>query len=211
MPEATHDYFNRISNAAGRMRVLIEDLLNLSRVTVDGKIFIRTELNKVLQDAITSYDLKISEKNARIEAGALPEIECIPAQMKQLFENLLSNALKFTDQEVPLIKIESHKLGEEELKRRSHLDENNVWYEILFSDNGIGFDQKFAGQIFNAFQRLHDIKKYPGTGIGLALCKKIVYNHKGEIFAESKEGDGTVFHILLPERRLEKNGAGESR
>ncbi|HYV95263.1 MAG TPA: PAS domain S-box protein [Chitinophagales bacterium] len=204
LPETSLEYFNRIINAANRMRQLIDDLLNLSRASVDGKSFVVTDLNQVMQEAISSYDLKIGQMNAQVQYETLPAIEAIPAQMKQLFENLLSNSLKFTEASIPLVTVKSHKLSEGEIRNRHGLYENNTWYEITFTDNGIGFDQKFADQIFVTFQRLHDTVKYPGTGIGLALCKKIVLNHGGEIYAESKENDGTTFYILLPEKQIEK-------
>jgi two-component system CheB/CheR fusion protein len=141
----------------------------------------------------------IEEKKAKIEVANLPTLEAIPFQMNQLFHNLISNSLKFSKEGVsPVIKIDSRKISEKEIERYPSLNPTNQYVEITFQDNGIGFEQKYAEQIFTIFQRLHNKEIYSGTGIGLALCKKIIENHQGEIFANSKENEGAVFHIILP-------------
>ena len=144
----------------------------------------------------------ISQKNASVIIGQLGVIEANSLHMNQLLYNLLGNALKFSRDEVkPVIEIASRILSEEEVEEFPNLNKAWEYREIVVSDNGIGFDQQFAKMIFVIFQRLHSSGKFEGTGIGLALCKKIVDYHDGEIFAMSKEGEGSVFHILLPVRR----------
>jgi two-component system CheB/CheR fusion protein len=127
--------------------------------------------------------------------------------MNQLFYDLIYNALKFSKKDVPpVIHIFSHKLSKTEVKSRPGLNESLTYYELIFKDNGIGFDQKYAQQIFVMFQRLKKQNDYPGTGIGLALCKKIVQSYNGEIFAEGKENEGASFHVILPAKQ--KAGGG---
>lgn len=137
-------------------------------------------------------------KNATVQVEKLPVLQAIPLQMNQLFHNLLSNALKFTSpHQAPLIHISCKKLLPEELKKYPKLEPSIEYYVIDLRDNGIGFPQEFADQVFVIFQRLNEKEQYPGTGIGLALCRKIVCNHRREIYAESREGSGSVFHVIL--------------
>ena len=148
---------------------------------------------------ITDFALLISEKNAIVQAENLPVVEVIPIQMSQLFYNLLSNSLKFcnhTDQ--PKITIGCRNLSQVEVLKKRDLNPKRKYFEILFADNGIGFDERYSEKIFEIFQRLHHHDHYSGTGIGLALCKKIIDNHRGLIFAESHEQAGSLFHIILP-------------
>jgi two-component system CheB/CheR fusion protein len=131
----------------------------------------------------------------------LPTIDAIPLQMNQLFYNLINNSLKFTKENVPpIIKITCRKLNEEEKKEEGLID-NIVYYEIIIKDNGIGFSQEYSEQIFGLFKRLNDKNYFPGSGIGLALCKKVMLNHNGVIHAEGKENEGAEFHLILPERK----------
>jgi two-component system CheB/CheR fusion protein len=192
-------YLNKIEGASSRMTILIKDLLNYSRLLQHEKAFSKTDLNVTLKNNIIDFELLIEEKKAKIEVANLPTLEAIPFQMNQLFHNLISNSLKFSKEGVsPVIKIDSRKISEKEIERYPSLNPTNEYVEITFQDNGIGFEQKYAEQIFTIFQRLHNKEIYSGTGIGLALCKKIIENHQGEIFANSKENEGAVFHIILP-------------
>jgi two-component system CheB/CheR fusion protein len=205
IPNQGKEYIEKINYSAERMRNLIDDLLNFSRITRFDKKFIKTDLNRVMRDVLGDFDLLILERNAILNIERLPVLHVIPLQMNQLFHNLLSNALKFTSKsDVPTITVKCRTLPGQELQHYNQLDKENKYYEITFSDNGIGFDQEFADQIFVIFQRLNDKEDYPGTGIGLALCRKIVRNHGGEIVAKSEEGKGTTFYIILPVEQLNR-------
>jgi light-regulated signal transduction histidine kinase (bacteriophytochrome) len=181
------------------MTKLIDDLLDFSRISFDDKKFEEIDLNKILSDVVLDLDLKIAEKKAEVKwNGDLPKIEAVPLQMRQLFYNLIFNALKFAKPNIaPRILISHRLLSKEEIRQRKSLDTTGRCIEIVFSDNGIGFDPQFAEQIFIIFQRLNDRKQYPGTGMGLAIGKKIVANHKGDIYATSA-GEGASFHVILP-------------
>ena len=148
---------------------------------------------------IDDFDLLISQKKAVINHDTLPIIEAIPLQVNQLFYNLLSNSLKFSKTDsATIISITSRILTLEEVKKFPALNVKLSFCEIIFRDNGIGFKQQFSEQVFLVFERLHSRDSFEGTGIGLALCKRTVLNHHGEIYVEAKEGEGTRFHIILP-------------
>jgi two-component system, chemotaxis family, CheB/CheR fusion protein len=192
-------YLHKIEASSSRMTVLIKDLLNYSRLLQHEKLFSKTDLNVTLDTTLVDFELLIEEKKAEIVVAKLPTLDAIPFQMNQLFNNLISNSLKFSKDGVPpVITITSRKLPEKEIEKYASLNPALSYVEIILQDNGIGFDQKYADQIFTIFQRLHSNETYSGTGIGLSLCKKIVENHHGEIFADSKENEGAVFHIILP-------------
>jgi two-component system CheB/CheR fusion protein len=193
------EYLEKIIHSAERMRKLINDLLNFSRMSRLSNEFVSTDLNLLLDDASKDLDLVMEEKDAVISQEKLPVVKCIPLQMQQLFYNLLSNALKFSPENTrPGIDIRSREMDAEELKKYPSLDQEKTYCEMVFADNGIGFKQEFADQIFTIFQRLNEGSKYSGAGIGLALCRKIVVNHKGLIFARSQPGKGSAFHVILP-------------
>jgi signal transduction histidine kinase len=157
------------------------------------------DLNIVLLRALRDFDLLIQEKNATLHHDKLPHIRAVPVQMHQLFHNLLSNALKFTVPSVPpQVSITVRQLSIKEIKATGSLDPDLPYCDIIFTDNGIGFEKEFADKIFAIFSRLHDKQTYSGTGIGLALCKKIVSNHNGIIYAQSVPGKGSSFHVVLP-------------
>lgn len=192
-------YIEKVISSAGRMSVLIEDLLNFSRINKTDEKFEMVDLNNVLENVINDFEVLVNQKNATITKTPLPRIKAIPIQMNQLFFNLVGNALKFSEAN-PLIEISSRQLPEEEVKMYPLLQNSTRKYiELTFKDHGIGFDQSYAEQIFTIFQRLNDKNKYTGTGIGLAVCKKIVENHNGVIKAEGKRGVGAKFTIVLPE------------
>lgn len=192
------DYIKRMQNASERMQTLIDDLLTFSRVTRTDEGFVDVDLHDQLQKIIEDLEYTIEKKNATIDLIVNHHIVAIPGQIRQLFQNLLSNAIKFTrDDALPIVEIKSEILKGAELK---HLDlENNKDYcRITVKDNGIGFDQQYADKIFELFQRLHTRNEYQGTGIGLAVCKKIVEKHNGIITVSSKQNEGTIFVIILP-------------
>lgn len=195
--DAAIGYFEKIHASARRMTDLIKSVLNYSRLSKTGEQFEEVDLNVLVENTKTDFELLITEKKATIKNDTLPVIQGIPLQLNQLFLNLFSNALKFSTG-TPLIAISSRILSDKEIRQREYLHTRVRYVEIIFSDNGIGFEQQYADQIFTIFQRLHDKKSYEGTGIGLALCKKIVENHHGFITAKSELGKGATFYIYLP-------------
>jgi signal transduction histidine kinase len=191
-------YIGKIEKAAKRMSLLINDLLEFSRISSKERVFKPTDLNKIIADIKVDYELLIKQKNAKITVASLPIIEAVPLQMNQLFYNLVGNALKFTKEEGEvIINIDCNMVDAEE-KEKLKLNKNFSFCKITVSDNGIGFDQKYASQIFEIFQRLHGKQEYAGTGIGLSLAKKIVDNHGGNISTFSAENEGATFNIILP-------------
>lgn len=199
--ESSRKYLDKIGEAAGRMRNLIDDMLNYSRLSVPESTFRPVDLEELMLHVINDFELLIQEKNAVIQCEALPSIEAHPMQMNQLFANLLSNSLKFNDSARPEIHITAQPVEAPEILRLEGLNRQLTYYLLEFSDNGIGFDQRYADRIFTIFQRLHTRQEYSGTGIGLALCKKIAVNHQGNIFAHSVAGEGTTFQVYLPVRQ----------
>lgn len=199
LSESGKEFMNRINNSVERMRILIDDLLQYSRTTKTEKVFETTDLNDLLENAKSDLLQSIEEKNAVIKSDKLPVMTVISFQIQQLFVNLISNSLKYSKADsIPKIKISCKKViaAEEELIPKNTKDK---FYKITFTDNGIGFEQEYAEKIFVLFNRLHNKNEYVGTGIGLAICKKIVENHKGFIFAEGKPNVGATFTIYLPE------------
>ncbi|MGE5318522.1 MAG: sensor histidine kinase, partial [Chloroflexota bacterium] len=205
-PERVSEFIGKIELAATRMAVLINDMHNYASVSHHQKLFQKTDLNQIIKDTLFDFELLIEEKKAKIVVkNRLPEIIAIPFQMNQLFYDLLSNSLKFIRDGVPpVISISSHKLPSAALKKFPKLNPKNTYHQINIEDNGIGFNQKYASQIFTMFQRLNSAFEYPGTGIGLALCKKIVDDYHGHIFAEGVEDSRAIFHVILPEIQPEK-------
>jgi two-component system, chemotaxis family, CheB/CheR fusion protein len=198
LKEDAKELLDKISLSAERMSALIKGVLNFSRITVQTT-YEKTDLDKVLDHVITGFDLLITQKKAIINHSPLPVIEAIPLQISQLFQNLLGNALKFSKPGIsPVITITSQIFPIEMVKTNPLLIAKLPYCEIIFHDKGIGFDSEFSKQIFFIFERLHSKEQFEGTGIGLALCKRIVSNHHGEIYAESNEEIGTAFHIILP-------------
>ncbi|MEO8515213.1 MAG: CHASE3 domain-containing protein, partial [Flavobacterium sp.] len=179
MSEAGKEYFAKIHLATTKMRTLIDDLLLFSRTNKNDKIFEKTDLNELLENAKQELADRISEKNATINAEELPTIEVIPYQIQQLFINLISNSLKYSKAGVnPVITIHCEKISVSQVNTIKTNPEKE-YYKITLSDNGMGFDQQFSESIFTLFNRLHSPTEFPGTGIGLAICKKIVENHMG--------------------------------
>ncbi|PSL22443.1 PAS domain S-box protein [Chitinophaga ginsengisoli] len=189
----------KINQSSERMSMLIKDLLEFSRLLEKGNMMREIDLTIMLQSVISDFELVIEEKQAEIVIGPLPVIQGIPLQINQLFYNLMSNALKFTQPDVrPVIEIISRPIsGELAGIYLGKPDRHKQYFDISFSDNGIGFDQKYADQIFEVFKRLHNRSEYPGSGIGLSLCRRIMANHAGHLHVESSPGKGATFHIII--------------
>lgn len=187
----------KVNEASKRMATLVKELLGYSRLSVSGQEFENVNLNTIIALIITDLDIAIKEKNAVINCDPLPVITGLPLQLYQLFLNLLSNALKFSEQQ-PIVTITNALVKAGDPGTPEKLHEGIPYVYIRFSDNGIGFDQAYAEKVFTIFQRLNPKQDYPGTGIGLAICKKVVENHSGLIDVNSAPGRGTTFHIYLP-------------
>lgn len=196
--EQGRDYLSRMQNAAERMQVLIQDLLKLSRVTSRAQPFESCDLNQILVGVLTDLEVAIENQQAVVAVSPLPTIDCDPLQLRQLFQNLISNALKFhTPDAKPLVEITCRTFDAADNALPGAKAGEPVC-EITVRDHGIGFEQKFADQIFVVFQRLHNRTEYEGTGIGLAVCRKITDRHGGRIVAHSSPGDGATFIVTLP-------------
>lgn len=194
--EKSEDYVARIIRSAERMEALITDLLEYSRLS---SIVIPelTDLNEVVQEIVADFDFLIDQKNASILIDPLPVLYAIPSQLRQVFQNLIGNSLKFSRKDVtPVIQITSERIENKEFD--SLPSETGNYVRIAVKDNGIGFDEIYLDRIFMIFQSLHDRQTYQGTGIGLAITKKIIEKHNGLITAKSIEGEGATFIIILP-------------
>ena len=199
LTETGQQYFERIKVAAGRMRLLIKDLLQFSRTNKSEKVFEMTDLNEVLEAAKHEIAESISDKSAIIKSEHLPTLKVIPFQIQQMFINLLGNSVKYSKANVPPeIHIDYRKISLQQIGQLV-LPAKKDFHKFTFSDNGIGFSEEYSQRIFELFSRLHNKDEIAGTGIGLAICKKIVENHKGYILAKGKPGEGAVFEIYLPE------------
>ncbi len=198
LSEKGKDYFRRMQIAATRMQMLIEDLLSYSRLNTTEKIYEFTDLNVLFNEVKNELQERIQEKKAVIESALLPQIVVVPFQFRQLLFNLLSNALKFSKAAIAPHVLVAFELIKGHKSTNENLEEGKEYYRISISDNGIGFDQQYAKIIFEVFQRLHGKNEYTGTGIGLAICKKIVENHHGIISAAGKVDEGAVFDVYIP-------------
>ena len=202
--EKGKDYMERMYSAVTRMQLLINDLLALSRVTIGAQPNISVDLNKVIAEVLDDLEVRIEQVKGRIETEALPVIDADPLQMRQLFQNLIGNALKFhSDGRPPIIKISSQ-ISDYGSPKEDFSYSAKKLCTILIEDNGIGFDVNYIDYIFGVFQRLHGLDKYKGTGMGLAICSKIVKRHGGNITAKSREGQGATFIVTLPISQLSK-------
>ena len=185
LSEQGQDFLRRMSDAAGRMRALIDDLLMFSRVSTKARPFAAVDLSETVAYVLADLEIAVQESGARLTIDPLPTVEAEPMQMRQLLQNLLGNALKFRRDGVT-----------PEITVRATVADGIA--ELTISDNGLGFDAQFATRIFRAFERLHGTSAYPGTGIGLALCRKIVERHHGTITADGRENEGATFTVRLP-------------
>ena len=190
-------YFEKINTSARRMVELITSVLNYSRLSKERDLREDADLNEVLAGIESDFELPIREKNAKIVYNGLPVLKAHPLQMHQLFSNLISNALKFSSGS-PVITISSQKIAKEGMKSSPVVLTAGQYLEIVVKDNGIGFEQEYENLIFSMFQRLHPRQEYAGTGIGLAICKKIMENHKGFMRAEGEPRKGSSFYLYFP-------------
>jgi PAS domain S-box-containing protein len=198
LSETARDYFDRMNKAANRMQQLIENLLTYSRTKNAERKFEKVSFNDILNEVKEELKDELSLNNATILAGDLCVANINAFQFRQLLYNLISNSLKFASEERdPVIRIQSH-IEEGSLLPYPKLEPAKMYCHLIISDNGIGFDPLYNEQIFGLFQRLYGKSEYPGTGIGLAICKKIVENHHGFITAEGRPGEGATFHIYVP-------------
>ncbi len=189
--EKVRDYLERMRRAAGRMQALVQDLLRYSRLTSKPEPFTRFSLSGPVEEAILDLEVLREETEGHVQVEELPDIEADRVQMRQLFQNLISNGLKYHGDQKPVVKVYSHSSS------------SPGFWEIHVKDNGIGFDEGYLDRIFKPFQRLHGRSApYQGTGIGLAICRRIVERHGGSITAESKPGEGATFIVQLPKKRL---------
>lgn len=198
LTENARHYLAKIDSASSRMNRLIRDVLTYSELVKAEQEFTGVNLNDVIANIQSDYDLLIEEKQATIIAETLPLLQAIPLQMFQLFSNLVGNSLKFAKKDQPPVITISATIVQANSVATIILDDNKQYHHIRFTDNGIGFKAEYAEQIFNIFQRLHRKSEYEGTGIGLAMCKKIIVNHRGAINAFGSSEAGAVFNIILP-------------
>ena len=192
LDEQAQDYLARMQNAGRRMGQLIESLLELSRVTTKGEKFETAHLNRIVSEVLVDLEARIQQTRGRVEVQSLPTLLADPLQMRQMFQNLIGNALKFhKENEPPVVRVSSH------------LGKDGFW-EIHVQDNGIGFEEKYLSRIFRPFQCLHGRGEFEGSGMGLAICHKIVARHSGQITARSQPGIGSDFVVTLPARAVAK-------
>jgi PAS domain S-box-containing protein len=198
-----HDYLRRMEDAAKRMQAMLDALLNYSRITTKANPLIRIDLTDALKEALSNLEARIGETNASIEFETLPTIESDRVQMIQLFQNIIANSLKFYRKNIPpLVEIKGKLIEKPRGQEGSLFIDKEC--EIRIEDNGTGFDEKYLSQIFLPFRRLHSRMDYEGTGMGLAICRKIVERHEGTITAESTPNVGSTFIVRLPVKQPER-------
>ena len=204
LDETAQECVSRMQNAAARMQELIEGLLLLSRVTTRAREFVQVDLGEIVEQVVSDLESQIERVRGHVEVGKLPTIQAEPLQIRQLLQNLIANALKFhRPDEPPVVKVEArYLLPREQRQSQKSLAEEKC--RITIEDNGIGFDQQYAERIFGIFQRLHPRDVYEGTGIGLAICRRIAEYHGGQISARSEPGRGSTFEVVLPVAQAKK-------
>jgi len=205
LPQIGREYVERMQNASTRMQGLINGLLSYSRVTTRAQAFSAVDLGRTVDGVVADLEVAIRDAEGRIDVDDLPVIEAEPVQMRQLFQNLIGNALKFHRPDEP-----AHvRITCADVPGEDSTDTGGRTCRIVVGDNGIGLDEKYADRIFGVFQRLHGRGKYPGTGIGLAVCRKIAERHGGSITVTSKPGEGAHFAVTLPMHQNGKQGVEE--
>jgi len=191
-------HFGRIKSSAQRMQSLLDDLLHYAHINMEQARFEEIDLNQVVADVKDQLREEIRESGMEIRAEPLPVVRGLPFQIRQLFENLISNSIKYRQERAqPQVSIAASLVSKSEIREKFH-KESSRYYKLLFRDNGLGFRQGYAEKVFQLFQRLHQKNEQPGTGIGLTICKKIVDNHNGFIKAVSEVNQGTTFVVYLP-------------
>lgn len=189
-------YIDKMQAACERMQNLINDILAFSKLNVEKEVMVPSDINSIIEEVLVDMEQEISEKNARVEVERIPKLTVHPRLIKPLFQNLISNSLKYSRKEVaPIVKITA-KLDEP--LKSPEINQVGKFCRINVEDNGVGFEQEYADQVFTMFKRLHVGAEYQGTGIGLAICKKIVEQHKGFISVKSAVNEGSTFIISLP-------------
>ncbi|MCU0469127.1 MAG: PAS domain-containing protein [Arcicella sp.] len=192
-------YINRMLDATNRMKILIENLLSYSRASRKLESMVSVDLNDVITNVLSDLEMKVQETQADISVGNLPVIMALPSQMQQLFQNLISNAIKFVSPDKkPIVSIKATEVTKQEIQELNLAKKFKNYIKISIQDNGIGFEAEYSEKIFIIFQRLHGRADFEGTGLGLAICKKIVENHQGYIVADSELGKGATFTVYLP-------------
>jgi PAS domain S-box-containing protein len=209
--EQGRDYVRRMQASAARMRTLITDLLTFSRVTTQGRPFARVDLGRVAREVVSDLEGRIEQTGGRVEVGELPTIDADPLQVRQLLQNLIGNGLKFHRADEPPVVQVAGTLPPEGPPPARGDGRAGPACRITVEDNGIGFDEKYLDRIFQVFQRLHGRGEYEGTGIGLAVCRKIAERHGGTITARSVPGRGSTFIVTLPARHLPEGHLPEER
>ena len=204
------DYLDRIQNAAGRMQSLINDLLTYARVESKAQPFVPTDLVSVTREVVSDLEARIEQVNGRVVVGELPSVEADPLQVRQLMQNLIGNSLKYHRPDVhPEVSVYGHHLGDGTCQTPGAAA--GPYCQIMVEDNGIGFEEVYSEKIFAIFQRLHGRTEYEGTGVGLAVCRKIVERHGGTITARSTPGKGSTFVVTLPVRQPKEVTRDECR
>lgn len=199
------DFLDRMLKASNRMQLLIKNLLAFSRTSTNNDSYEETNLNTLLDGVLSDLEIQIEQKRATFNIGKLPSMYVIPGQFRQLFQNLIINALKFSKPDrPPVIDIYADRVKGTYLYDVPGIIATQDYHRICIRDNGIGFDQQYADQIFTIFKRLHSFDEYEGTGIGLSICKKIIDQYNGSIRAHGKENEGATFTISLPATITEK-------
>jgi light-regulated signal transduction histidine kinase (bacteriophytochrome) len=200
--EQAQKYLDKIKTSTSKMTTLIRDVLAYSELARGTDQFTTVDLEQVIKNTITDYELLIEQKGASVTWHNLPVIDAIPLQMSQLFGNIVGNALKFARKDIkPVIDITTSKASSGDIAAAG-LDPSLNYVKISFADNGIGFEEEHAVKVFKIFQRLHRKSEYEGTGIGLAMCKKIALNHGGDINATGSAGNGAIFNVILPVKHV---------
>jgi PAS domain S-box-containing protein len=208
--EAGKDYFERIKASANRMQLMIEGLLGFSRTNTTPKVFAQTDLHQLMEKVLTIHNKEITETGASITIKPLPVANIIPHQFEQLLDNLLSNALKFQPKgRRPVVVLEADMIEGRDIEG-DVASRGRKYLKLSIKDNGVGFEEEQAEKIFQMFHRLHGKSEYPGTGIGLAICRKIIENHDGLITTESRPDEGSVFNIFIPVEEGKTNNIASS-
>jgi len=196
------DYLQRMFNAATRMQTLITDLMTFSRVETQAQPFVKTDLGVIAREVSADLESRIEQSGGRVEIEELPTIDADPMQMRQLLQNLIGNSLKYYRAGVsPIVRVYSQALDARSPEAMNDHALARQLCQLLVTDNGIGFDEKYLDRIFNCFQRLHKKSEYEGTGVGLAICRKIVDRHGGSITARSSPGQGSTFVVTMPRQQ----------
>ncbi|HZV36388.1 MAG TPA: ATP-binding protein, partial [Verrucomicrobiae bacterium] len=199
------DYLERMQNAAARMQNLINGLLTFSRVISSSQPFVQVDLSAIAREVLVDLEFRIENTKAQIQTGLLPTIHADPIQMRQLLQNLIGNAIKFQPPgAIPVVKIDAQLISRDQIKEDAKLPNaptnspDDKFCVLTVQDNGIGFDEQYLDKVFAVFQRLLGRTEYEGTGIGLAVCRRIAERHGGYITAQSKPGEGSIFIVILP-------------